>query len=73
MSIGNEMPAFRDTYRRPILAFTMRKNIPCTVSHSTEIESQTKGIKLHGKNDFVEMSKNLARYRSKNNFIEPSK
>jgi len=27
---------------------------------------------LHGKNDF-EMSKNLARYRSENNFVELSK
>jgi len=24
--------------------------------------------KLHGKNDFIEVSKNLARYRSENNF-----
>jgi len=28
---------------------------------------------LHGKNDCIEISKNLARYRSENNFVEPSK
>jgi len=28
---------------------------------------------LHGKNSFVEVSKNLARYRSENNFVELSK
>jgi len=28
---------------------------------------------LHGKNDFAEISKNLARYRFENNFVEPSK
>jgi len=27
----------------------------------------------HGKNDFAEVSKNSARYVSKNNFVEPSK
>jgi len=25
------------------------------------------------KNDFAEISKNLSKYRSKNNFVEPSK
>jgi len=29
--------------------------------------------KIHGKNNFVEVSKNLARYRAENNFIGPSK
>jgi len=28
---------------------------------------------LYGKNDFAEVSKNLARYRSENNFVELSK
>jgi len=28
---------------------------------------------VHGENDFAEGSKNFAGYRSKNNFIEPSK
>jgi len=28
---------------------------------------------MHEKNDFAEVSKNLARYRFKNNFIELSK
>jgi len=28
---------------------------------------------LHRKNDFVEVSKNLAGYRSENNFVEPLK
>ena len=27
----------------------------------------------HGKNDFVEISKNLVKYRAENNFAEPSK
>jgi len=27
--------------------------------------------KMHGKNDFAEISKNLARYRSENNFVRP--
>jgi len=30
-------------------------------------------IVLHGKNDFVKVSKNLARYGSENNFVGPSK
>jgi len=28
---------------------------------------------LHGKNDFTQVSKNLARYTPKNNFVGPSK
>jgi len=28
---------------------------------------------LHGKNDFAEVSKNLTGYKSKNNFVGPSK
>jgi len=28
---------------------------------------------MHEKNDFVEISENLAGYRSENSFIEPSK
>ena len=28
---------------------------------------------MHGKNDFVQVSKNLARYRSENNFVGPLK
>jgi len=28
---------------------------------------------VHGKNGFVEISENLARYRSENSFVEPSK
>jgi len=28
---------------------------------------------LYGKNDFAEVSKNLARHRSENNFVGPSK
>jgi len=28
---------------------------------------------LHGKNNFIEVSKNLVRYRSENNFVEASK
>jgi len=30
-------------------------------------------VVVHGKNDFVEVSKHLGRYRSENNFVEPSK
>ena len=30
-------------------------------------------LKYHGENDFVEVFKNLARYRSENNFVGPSK
>jgi len=29
--------------------------------------------RMHGKNDFAEISKNLARYRSENNFVRSSK
>jgi len=29
-------------------------------------------LHAHEKNGFIEMSKNLARYRSENNFIRPS-
>jgi len=28
---------------------------------------------IHGKNGFAEVSENLARYRSENNFVGPSK
>jgi len=35
--------------------------------------SPTGCVKLHGKNDFAEISKNLARYRFENNFIGLSK
>jgi len=30
-------------------------------------------ILYHGKNNFAEVSKNWARYRSENNFVRPSK
>jgi len=30
-------------------------------------------INLYGKKNFAEVSKNLARYRSENNFVGPSK
>ena len=30
-------------------------------------------IESYGKNNFAEISKNLTRYRSENNFVEPSK
>jgi len=35
--------------------------------------SQAFSFVMHEKNDFAEVSKNLARYRFKNNFIELSK
>jgi len=34
-----------------------------------EYYSNHKIKKIHGKNDFIEISKNLARYRSENNFV----
>jgi len=30
-------------------------------------------ISINGKNNFAEVSKNLAKYRSENNFVGPSK
>jgi len=30
-------------------------------------------LNIHGKNNFAEASKNLDRYRSENNFVDPSK
>jgi len=36
-------------------------------------EKKERSRNLHGKNDFVAISKNLARYKLENNFVESSK
>jgi len=38
-----------------------------------EVNTLTGCVKLHGENDFAKTSKNLARYRSENNFVRLSK
>ena len=37
-------------------------------SNSTDVT-----VKVHGKNDFDKLSKNLTRYRFENNFVRPLK
>jgi len=53
--------------------FEKKKNKNRKFQRSTLWSSETILIFVHEKNGFAEISKNLVRYRSENNFVGPSK